>query len=133
MAVFLASWELKEGDIVSPIITSSNGLLRYQLDDRVQVSGFWQGVPCLQFLGRRFGVDMVGEKMSPDAARGAMTQVAQKFDLESISLMAVNGENHIVRVIWRCLVKKTYIRLMCLGLILPQPSKKNYAAIFIMN
>ena len=90
----LASWELKEGDIVSPIISSSNGLLRYQLDDRVQVSGFWQGVPCLQFLGRRFGVDMVGEKMSPDAARVAMTQVAQQFGLEGISLMAVNGHEH---------------------------------------
>lgn len=87
----LASWELKEGDIVSPIITSGNGLLRYQLDDRVQVSGFWHGIPCLQFLGRRFGVDMVGEKMSPDAARLAMRQVAQQFGLEAITLMAVNG------------------------------------------
>jgi len=87
----LSSWALKEGDIVSPIITSGNGLLRYQLDDRVQVSGFWQGIPCLKFLGRRFGVDMVGEKMSPDAARLAMATVASRFGLEAITLMAING------------------------------------------
>lgn len=87
----LASWQLKEGDVVSPIITSGNGLLRYQLDDRIVVSEFWQGVPCFKFLGRRFGVDMVGEKMSPDAARQALATVAQKYELEPVSLLAVQG------------------------------------------
>ena len=87
----LASWQLKEGDVVSPIITSGNGLLRYQLDDRIVVSEFWQGVPCFKFLGRRFGVDMVGEKMSPDAARQALTAVAQQYGVEAVSLLAVQG------------------------------------------
>jgi hypothetical protein len=88
----LAPWELKEGDVVSPIITSGNGLLRYQLDDRVAVSGFWGEIPCLQFQGRRFGVDMVGEKMSPEAARQVLAKVAARFMVEPVSLMAVNGE-----------------------------------------
>ncbi len=88
----LAPWELKEGDVVSPIITSGNGLLRYQLDDRVVVSGFFGGVPCLQFMGRRFGVDLVGEKMSPEAARQTLAKVAQQFGLESVTLLAVNAQ-----------------------------------------
>ena len=87
----LASWQLKEGDVVSPIISSGNGLLRYQLDDRIVVSEFWQGIPCFKFLGRRFGVDMVGEKMSPDAARQALATVAQQYGLEPVSLLAMQG------------------------------------------
>jgi hypothetical protein len=89
----LAPWELKEGDIVSPIITSGNGLLRYQLDDRIAVDGFWGGVPCFKFMGRRFGVDLVGEKMSPEAARQVLASAANRFGLEPVTLMAVNGEN----------------------------------------
>ena len=89
----LAPWELKEGDIVSPIITSGNGLLRYQLDDRIAVDGFWGDVPCFKFMGRRFGVDLVGEKMSPEAARQVLASAANHFGLEPVTLMAVNGEN----------------------------------------
>lgn len=87
----LAPWQLKEGDIVSPIITSGNGLLRYQLDDRIAVSGFFNTVPCLQFMGRRFGVDMVGEKMSPEAARQVLANIALRYGLESVTLLAVNA------------------------------------------
>ncbi|PTQ90011.1 GH3 family domain-containing protein [Agitococcus lubricus] len=89
----LAPWELKEGDIVSPIITSGNGLLRYQLDDRIVVNGFWGEIPCFSFLGRRFGVDLVGEKLSPDVARQVLAKVGQKFGVHPVSLMAVTGEN----------------------------------------
>ena len=88
----LAPWELKEGDIVSPIITSGNGLLRYQLDDRIAVDGFWGDVPCFKFMGRRFGVELVGEKMSPEAARQVLASAANRFGLEPVTLMAVNGE-----------------------------------------
>ena len=87
----LAPWELKEGDEVSPILSGGNGLLRYRLDDRIVVSGFWGNLPCFRFLGRRFGVDMVGEKMSPDAARVVLQTVAEQFSLEPVTLLAVDA------------------------------------------
>ncbi len=87
-----ASWELREGDEVSPILTGGNGLLRYALDDRIVVTGFWGQVPCLQFLGRRNGVDLVGEKLSPETARQALQSVADNFGLKPASLLAVASQ-----------------------------------------
>lgn len=87
----LAPWELREGDEVSPVISGGNGLLRYRLDDRLAVSGFMGEVPCFQFLGRRFGVDLVGEKMSPDAARQVLAEAALETDVEPVSLLAVDA------------------------------------------
>ncbi|MES2917547.1 MAG: GH3 auxin-responsive promoter family protein [Pseudomonadota bacterium] len=89
--VILAPWELKEGDEVSPILTGGNGLLRYRMDDSIAVTGFYGQVPCFQFQGRRFGVDLVGEKMSPEAARQVLAEVALGFDLEPVSLLAVDA------------------------------------------
>ncbi|MDO8330031.1 MAG: GH3 auxin-responsive promoter family protein [Fluviicoccus sp.] len=88
----LAPWELKEGDEVSPIISGGNGMLRYQLDDRMAVSEMWGEVPCFSFLGRRHGVDLVGEKMSPEAARQTLQAVADQYGLEPVTLLAVDGQ-----------------------------------------
>lgn len=87
-----APWALREGDEVSPILSSGNGLLRYGLDDRLVVSDFWGGVPCFRFLGRRHGVDLVGEKMSPEAARKVLQEVAQQYGLEPVTLLALSSQ-----------------------------------------
>ncbi|HEX4870659.1 MAG TPA: GH3 auxin-responsive promoter family protein, partial [Moraxellaceae bacterium] len=87
----LAPWELKEGDEVSPVISPGNGLLRYRLDDSLAVTGFYGQVPCFQFQGRRFGVDLVGEKMAPEAARQVLADIALQYDLEPVSLLAVDA------------------------------------------
>lgn len=89
--VVLAPWELREGDEVSPVISGGNGLLRYRLDDRLAVTGFLGKVPCFQFLGRRFGVDLVGEKMSPEAARQVLADTALETGVEPVSLLAVDA------------------------------------------
>ncbi len=89
--VVLAPWEVREGDEVSPVISGGNGLLRYRLDDRLAVTGFMGQVPCFQFLGRRFGVDLVGEKMSPEAARQVMAEAALERGVEPVSLLAVDA------------------------------------------
>ncbi|MFP5430735.1 MAG: GH3 auxin-responsive promoter family protein [Gammaproteobacteria bacterium] len=87
----LAPWELREGDEVSPVISGGNGLLRYRLDDRLVVTGFLGRVPCFQFLGRRFGVDLVGEKMSPEAARQVLAEAALQAGVEPVSVLAVDA------------------------------------------
>lgn len=71
------TWELKEGDEVSPLITSSSGLLRYRLSDKLVVEGFNGGCPILTFQGRLTGVDLTGEKLSPDNALAAIKEVQE--------------------------------------------------------
>jgi hypothetical protein len=62
--VYLAH-ELREREEYEIIVTTGGGLWRYQLHDRVRVTGFVQKTPCLQFLGRTGGVsDRFGEKLS---------------------------------------------------------------------
>jgi hypothetical protein len=87
------SWLLKQGDLVSPIISGGNGLLRYCLDDCLLVKEFFGQVPCFEFQGRRFGVDLVGEKMDPSLATQALQAVAQVAPLRPVCLLAVNTIN----------------------------------------
>lgn len=57
------SWDLQEGQLVSPLMTTGSGLLRYRLGDLVEVTGHLGQLPCLRFMGRSNTVDLVGEKM----------------------------------------------------------------------
>lgn len=83
------AWELKKGQVVQPVLTTGSGLLRYVLHDRLEVTGFLESCPCFLFLGRSDGVDMVGEKMSPETARQLMTQAADAYPVKPVSLLAV--------------------------------------------
>lgn len=84
-------WQLEDGDEVSPIISCGNGILRYAMDDLLKVTGFMGEVPCFTFLGRRKGVDLVGEKMSPEAARQALNTIEKEFSLSAVSLLALDS------------------------------------------
>lgn len=87
----IPSWQLKLNDLVSPVLTSGNGLLRYCLDDCLRVTGFYGQVPCFEFQGRRFGVDLVGEKLSPEVAHKLLTRLNQQH-IQAISLFAVDTQ-----------------------------------------
>jgi hypothetical protein len=57
--------ELCEGQIYEVVVTTAGGLWRYQLQDRVQVTGFSGRTPSLRFLSRTGNVsDLFGEKLS---------------------------------------------------------------------
>ncbi|MFE1971504.1 GH3 auxin-responsive promoter family protein, partial [Acinetobacter baumannii] len=85
------SWQLKQGDVVSPLITSGNGLLRYCLDDCLKVTGFLEQIPCFEFQGRRFGVDLVGEKLAPETAQQLLSQL-NETESKAISLLAIDTQ-----------------------------------------
>lgn len=85
----IPSWLLKEGDHVSPILSCGNGMLRYSMDDHLLVSGFFGQVPCFAFQGRRFGVDLVGEKLAPEIASKILATFKQD-QLRPISLFAID-------------------------------------------
>lgn len=103
------SWELKVGDHVSPIISSGNGLLRYCLDDHLKVTEFWGNVPCFEFQGRRFGVDLVGEKLSPDVAQQLLGKINQHDNVKGISLLAVETNQASERPFYAVLMEPAQI------------------------
>ena len=57
--------KLRKGNEYEVVVTTSGGLWRYRLGDRVLVDGFVQKTPSLRFLGRPGNVsDLFGEKAS---------------------------------------------------------------------
>jgi hypothetical protein len=85
------AWELKQGQVVQPVLTTGAGLLRYVLHDRLAVTGLLGSCPCFVFLGRSDGVDLVGEKMSPEAAQQILSLLAATYPARPVSLLAVPG------------------------------------------
>ena len=66
-------WELQPGLTYSVVLTTAGGLCRYHLKDRVRVSGFWAGIPYLEFLGREGLVsDICGEKLTGNDFEAAL-------------------------------------------------------------
>jgi hypothetical protein len=56
--------QLTKGSEYQVIVTTGSGLYRYPLGDRVRVSGFIGGAPCLRFIGREGVIsDLFGEKL----------------------------------------------------------------------
>lgn len=87
----LPSWLLQTGQQVMPLLTTGSGLLRYALDDRVEVTGFYGDVPCLKFLGRNAGVDLVGEKLTADDAISLFTQLNSFLNVTPVTLIGVDS------------------------------------------
>ena len=87
------SWVLQQDDIVSPIITTGSGLIRYQIDDELRVSEFMHGIPCFEFLGRKMTVDMVGEKLD-HATAIHLIDTLKTSAYQPISLLGVENSDH---------------------------------------
>ena len=58
--------EVERGAEYSVVMTTSGGLWRYRLGDRVRVTGFLHRTALLEFIGKEDGVcDLRGEKLNP--------------------------------------------------------------------
>ena len=88
-----ASWQLKEGQNVRPIISSSNGLLRYAMKDQLRVTSFINLCPCFEFIGRIDGTDLVGEKLSPEVAIQLINNFNQFDSITPITLIALPAKS----------------------------------------
>lgn len=64
------AWDLKHKDLVCPIITTGSGLVRYLLEDVLEVKDFYMQIPCFNFKGR-FDEDL----LSQDGLNNAMVKV----------------------------------------------------------
>jgi len=87
----LASWQLKTGLAVRPIITCANGIFRYAMNDQLLVTDFVNDIPCLEFIGRMDGIDMVGEKLSPQVAIELLKELDDCLGITPVSLLGVPG------------------------------------------
>ena len=77
------AWELREGEKYSVIITTGGGLYRYMLGDVVEVTGFYKGVPMLEFVEKEMVCDMVGEKLNAFHVEKSIKEALDKFSISS--------------------------------------------------
>ncbi|MBM4354167.1 MAG: GH3 auxin-responsive promoter family protein, partial [Deltaproteobacteria bacterium] len=69
------SWRLEPDMEVQPILSTGSGLWRYALEDRLRVTGFLESTPCLEFVARLSGTDLVGEKLDAALAQRVLDAV----------------------------------------------------------
>jgi hypothetical protein len=87
----LPTWKLKKGQRVQPVLTGGHGLLRYKLNDSLEVTDFIQETPTLEFRGRLRETDLVGEKISPQLTMETFDIVEKALDAKLMSLFAVRS------------------------------------------
>ena len=88
-------WDLVAGATYRVILTTGGGHYRYQLGDRVKVTGHIGKTPCLRFLGRAGVVsDLVGEKVHLEHVEAILAELRQSFDLSGrFAMLAPSAKN----------------------------------------
>lgn len=78
----LSSWELTVGQKYFILLTTAYGLYRYNIFDLVQVTGFHERTPLIEFLnkGSHFS-NITGEKLSEHQVTKAMLELSRQFDV----------------------------------------------------
>ena len=77
------AWMLEDGKVYSLIVTTGGGLYRYELRDRVELTGYYRDVPSLRFLGKEDNVaDHFGEKLNETFVTTCMETAFERHDIE---------------------------------------------------
>ncbi len=75
--------ELRVGGMYEVVVTTSGGLYRYRLGDKICVTGFYKKTPIIKFVGRsQYVSDIVGEKLN---AIHVKTCIERVFSMYSFS------------------------------------------------
>lgn|GEM_PF-140848 len=70
---------LEKEKTYSVLLTTSGGLYRYRLNDRVKCSGLWRNAPILDFIGKTEGFsDIYGEKLNETHVRATVEKALLK-------------------------------------------------------
>lgn len=84
--------ELEVGNIYSVIMTTSGGLYRYRLYDLIEVTGHYNGLPIIDFVGKEGHIsDYYGEKLN-EIHVGKMIE---SLRIEGFAVLAPVGEDPI--------------------------------------
>ncbi len=80
--------QLVPGEKARVLITSSHGLVRYDLGDELRVVEMVGECPVLEFLGRALTVDLVGEKISHSSLRLILQDFRSHFKVQALGFLA---------------------------------------------
>lgn len=84
----LLAHQLEKGKSYSVIVTTGGGLYRYQLNDIVEVTDFYNQTPCIKFIGKADKVsDYFGEKLNEQFVAGVLKELFGKYNLNPIFYM----------------------------------------------
>lgn len=85
-----SAYELETGKRYGILLTTAAGLYRYQINDIVEVTGFYNKTPLVAFV-RKSGdmANITGEKMHANHFVQAFREIARKFDLDIEQFRAV--------------------------------------------
>jgi hypothetical protein len=76
------AWSLENRCTYTLIVTTGGGLYRYALRDQVEVTGFYQDIPSLRFIGKADNVsDYYGEKLNEAFVADCLEAVFTRFEL----------------------------------------------------
>ena len=84
----IPAWELNTGREYSVLLTTSGGLYRYRMHDRVVVTGKYQETPLLRFLGKETKIsDYFGEKLNESRISVILNHLIIKYRLSPLFMM----------------------------------------------
>src|SRR5262249_28822710 len=75
--------EVSKDSTYEVIITTLGGLYRYATCDIFRVAGFVDRTPRLEYVGRRAGSDLTGEKLAEQQVVEAVASTLAEFDVRS--------------------------------------------------
>ncbi|MBN1800041.1 MAG: GH3 auxin-responsive promoter family protein [Candidatus Lokiarchaeota archaeon] len=79
--IYLAH-ELEAGQIYYLIVTTSSGLYRYNMEDIIQVEGFYNEFPMFKFIQKGGGItSLTGEKLHEQQLLEAINEVEHEFNI----------------------------------------------------
>jgi hypothetical protein len=73
--------DLEPGAEYEVLMTTTGGLYRYAIGDRVRAHGHAGEAPLLEFMGRSAAVDLCGEKLTEAFVNGALAPLGLRFAL----------------------------------------------------
>jgi hypothetical protein len=87
--------EIKSGARYAVVVTTGGGLYRYQLNDLVEVTGFYANCPLLRFIGKEDHIsDWFGEKLNAVHVGRVITDALADCDIASqFAILACESEN----------------------------------------
>lgn len=78
------------------ILSTSSGLIRYQLEDIVEIEGFVKTIPIIKFIGRDKTYDFVGEKLTETDFQKIISDVERNFQI-SLTCFAISQKANPLR------------------------------------
>ncbi|MBZ0165185.1 MAG: GH3 auxin-responsive promoter family protein, partial [Candidatus Omnitrophica bacterium] len=84
--------ELTAGETYTVAVTTGGGLYRYDMGDRVLVTGHYKGLPLLTFIGRAQVVDLVGEKLEEHHVQAVITDILSRLRIDTNFVMLAPQE-----------------------------------------